>query len=113
VEAFSRAFLSAGAGATVTTLWRVEDSSAAEFMKQFYARLARGQTPAEALRGAKLAFLRSGQPFADPRHWAAFVLNGGGQRRLPRAISWTELAAAAAVASVLGFLLARRRRRRA
>ncbi|HWE23846.1 MAG TPA: CHAT domain-containing protein, partial [Myxococcales bacterium] len=58
--AFSRALLSAGARAAVTTLWRVADEPARDFMAQLYFELNRGKPKAEALRLAKLRFLRSG-----------------------------------------------------
>jgi tetratricopeptide (TPR) repeat protein len=83
VQAFSQAFLAAGAKSTVTTLWRVGDRTTAEFMKLFYSGLARGKTKAEALRVAKLAFLHSGTEFADPKYWAAFILTGEGSDPVP------------------------------
>jgi CHAT domain-containing protein/tetratricopeptide (TPR) repeat protein len=91
-----RAFMSAGARAVLVTLWEVEDISARLLMERFYQELpARG--PAGALREAQ-RYLRglsaatareclaeSGAPhqiadpddecpFADPAHWAAYVL---------------------------------------
>jgi CHAT domain-containing protein len=79
VQNFSRAFLAAGADATVTTLWRVADRPTAELMRRFYVHLARGEAKAEALRAAKLSFLHSNSPLSQPQFWAAFVLNGDGQ----------------------------------
>jgi CHAT domain-containing protein/tetratricopeptide (TPR) repeat protein len=96
-EAFTRAFLGAGAAATVTSLWRVADQPAAEFMQQFYYFLAQGRPKAEALRAAKLRFLHSGSRLADPRHWAAFVLYGDGWNPCPRVIPWSALLIAAAL----------------
>ena len=102
VKAFSQAFLAAGAASTVTSLWRVADEPTAAFMKQFYYFLARGESKSEALRSAKLAFLRSRSPVSHPRYWAAFVLTGNGWSPVPLAISWstTLLAAAGVVAAV-------------
>ena len=97
IQSFSRAFLAAGAGATVTTLWRVADGPTADFMRLFYARLAHGDGKAEALRSAKLSFLRSGSELAQPRYWAAFVLNGDGQTPVRPVLSWVWIAAAVLV----------------
>jgi len=92
VQAFSRALLSAGAGSSVTSLWRVDDRSTAEFMRQFYYFALRGDiSKAEALRLTKLKFLRSATQLNDPRRWAAFVLSGDGLTPLPRFLSWTTL----------------------
>ena len=111
VEGFSRALLSAGSLATVTTLWRVEDQPTTEFMKQFYYALAMGNTKAQALRLAKLKFLRSGGVLEHPRHWAAFVLYGDGLHPVPRSFSWTILLLAPAAALVLVGVMTRRNAR--
>jgi CHAT domain-containing protein len=101
VQSFSRAFLAAGARTTVTTLWRVADGPTAEFMSGFYHHLQTGAPRDEALRRAKLRFLQSGRPLADPHFWAAFVLTGEGARPVSRAIPWSYVAAALAIAGVL------------
>lgn len=88
-QGLSRAFLAAGAAASVTSLWRVVDASATEFMKAFYFELSRGQSKAEALRGAKLTFLRSGSKLAHPRFWATFVLSGEGRSPIPPVVPWS------------------------
>jgi len=91
VQSFSRALLSAGSRATVTTLWRVDDQPTAEFMKQFYYALEQGKSNADALRQAKVKFLHSSSDLRHPRHWAAFVLTGDGRHSAQRAISWNAL----------------------
>jgi hypothetical protein len=110
LQAFSRALLSAGARATVTTLWRVADRPTSEFMKQFYFELGRGEPKAEALRLAKLRFLRLGSGLGHPRFWAAFVLNGDGLRPIPRVFPWSALVGALAVVLFAAAVLAGRRR---
>jgi tetratricopeptide (TPR) repeat protein len=115
VEGFSKAFLAAGANSTVTTLWPVDDRATAEFMKQFYYALASGAPKAEALRQAKLQFLRSGSRLSHPQYWAAFVLNGDGLAPIPRAVSWSAVGIAAGalgLAALLGVSLRRTRRTR-
>jgi tetratricopeptide (TPR) repeat protein len=96
IESFSRAFLAAGARSTVTTLWRVADQPTADFMAVFYDQLQSGVSRDEALRRAKLRFLRSGSALADPHYWAAFVLAGDGLRPVPRAAGWGAAALAVA-----------------
>ncbi|HEV7424972.1 MAG TPA: CHAT domain-containing tetratricopeptide repeat protein [Thermoanaerobaculia bacterium] len=98
VQSFSRAFLSAGAQSTVTTLWRIPDGPTAAFMAAFYNQLQRGAPRAEALRQAKLRFLRSGSALADPHYWGAFVLTGDGIRPVPAPIRWSSIAFASLVA---------------
>ena len=93
VEGFSRALLAAGAASAVTTMWDVVDRASAEFMKQFYFALARGESEASALRQAKLQFLHSPLAWSHPRYWAGYVLNGDGRERLPRVMPWSVVAA--------------------
>jgi tetratricopeptide (TPR) repeat protein len=102
VQAFSRAFLAAGANSTVTSLWRVADEATAAFMRQFYFFLNQGQSKSEALRSAKLEFLRSRTELASPRFWGAFVLTGDGAAPLPGVVPWSfvSLVAAAALAGI-------------
>jgi CHAT domain-containing protein len=92
-QSFSRAFLAAGARSTIASLWPVSDHAAAEFMKQFYGALRGGETKAGALRSAKLRFLASGTELAEPRYWAAFVLNGDGGEPVRPLLSWWQLMA--------------------
>ncbi|MFL5302448.1 MAG: CHAT domain-containing protein [Anaeromyxobacteraceae bacterium] len=108
LQAFSRALLSAGSRATVTTLWRVDDRPTADFMKQFYFELGRREAKAEALRRAKLRFLRSGTALSHPRFWAAFVLNGDGLRPIPHGLTWTGLLAPLPVVLLAAAVLAGR-----
>jgi CHAT domain-containing protein len=84
-----RALQVAGAPNVLASLWRVDDESTAELMARFHGHLARGQRRDEALRAAQLDLLRGGirvqrgdgevaLATTEPRHWAAFVLVGGG-----------------------------------
>jgi len=70
--------LQAGARSTVASLWNVNDPSTPKFMKEFYQRLKDGETKAEALRQAQLAFLEDEKysSFRHPYYWASFILVG-------------------------------------
>ncbi len=107
VESFSRAFLGAGAGSVVTSLWRVGDTATAELMLRFYTGLAKGTPKAEALRSAKLEFLRN-PASAHPAYWAAFVLNGDGDSSIPYVVGWTWFSIPAAVLLAAVFFAIRR-----
>lgn len=69
----ARGFLSAGAPSLLVSLWTADDASTASLMRQFYARLCAGETPAAALRAAQCAAL---QTMPHPYFWAAFILIG-------------------------------------
>ncbi len=69
-------FLYAGARNVVVSLWQVEDRSAAELMRGFYANSLRSNDFRKSLRQAKLAVIEAGGEFSRPYHWAGYVLFG-------------------------------------
>ena len=72
----ARAFLSAGAGRVMATLWPVQDRASATLMERFYERYRVGTEPAKALAAAQRALL--GNPAtASPYYWAGFEVVGG------------------------------------
>lgn len=74
------AFLAAGAPEVVGALWEIEDSSARNFFTRLHSAVASGHSPAEAVRDAQLAIVRSGSRHAHPFYWAPFeVLGGSGE----------------------------------
>lgn len=74
IISLARAFAYAGAKSIVTSLWEVGDASTKELLKYFYVELKKGKTKDEALRMAKLKYLKkfSGQQ-AHPFFWAGFI----------------------------------------
>jgi CHAT domain-containing protein len=69
------AFLAAGAGAVLGTLWPVEDDASAEFVTRFYRALDEGRAAAGALAQAQ-AGMRDSALGGDASRWAGFVLLG-------------------------------------
>jgi CHAT domain-containing protein len=73
----AHAFLIAGVPTVIGTLWDIEDGDSGPLMIALHERLAKGMTPAEALRDAQLSLLRSPRPEdRHPSRWAAFVVYG-------------------------------------
>jgi CHAT domain-containing protein/Tfp pilus assembly protein PilF len=72
----SWAFLRAGAHNVVAALWDVSDASTPQLVDEFYSELKKGESPAEALRLAKLSLLHN-DPFHSPFYWAPFQLYTG------------------------------------
>lgn len=73
VMSLARAFLYAGAGATVATLWDVPDAPGPVFADALYRELAGGRPVGAAVADARRELRRRGAP---PRAWAAYVLTG-------------------------------------
>jgi CHAT domain-containing protein len=71
------AAVQAGAESAIASLWQVNDLGTAKLMQAFYGNLRRGQSKAEALRGAQLSLISAGADYANPNIWSAFILIGG------------------------------------
>ena len=69
----SRAFFFAGARCVIVSLWPVPDLPTARLMQFLYEDLRAGQTPAAALRRAKL---KARERYSDPCSWAGFIAVG-------------------------------------
>ena len=74
VAGLARAFLGAGAGAVVVSLWPVPDAGTRRMIDAVYYALAGGRRVPEALRFAMCAARRGGA--AAPALWARFVVVG-------------------------------------
>jgi CHAT domain-containing protein len=68
----TRAFIYAGTPSVVTTLWKVNDRSSYELMREFYQRL-KTVKKSEALRQAQLKTMKE---FPEPFYWAAYQPTG-------------------------------------
>lgn len=73
------AFLQAGAGTVITSLRDIDDGAARQFVREFYRRLAKGESVEQGMKEAKLSLLRGGV-YVSPRHWASWVGMAGRAR---------------------------------
>ena len=72
----SRGFLYAGSDRVVASLWKVDDSATAEFMKLFYRNhLEKNMSASASLRQAKLEMMKIPR-YKSPFYWSAFTLLG-------------------------------------
>jgi len=72
----AQAFLAAGAGTVVATLWRVGDAGAADLAERFYRHVGEGLAPGTALAEAQREAIRAGGSLT----WAAYAAFGGVRR---------------------------------
>jgi CHAT domain-containing protein len=68
----TRSFIYAGTPSIITTLWKVNDRTSYELVREFYSNL-RSMKKSEALRQAQLATMKE---FPHPFFWAAYGLTG-------------------------------------
>jgi len=71
------AFSNAGADHVIAALTKVDDTFSPKLMDRMYGSIRNGDDPAEALRNAKLKFVREGGAYSMPRYWAPFMLYSG------------------------------------
>jgi CHAT domain-containing protein len=77
IRSLGRSFMESGAQATIISLWNVNDKSTAFIMTDFYKHLKAGMTKDEALRQAKLNYLKiTSTQNSHPYFWAAFIPAG-------------------------------------
>jgi CHAT domain-containing protein len=77
IAGLAYSFMRAGAPATVSTLWDVDDAVTTELLVSFHKRFSGGMPAAEALRLAQEDALSSGRPeLRSPKAWGAFVYTG-------------------------------------
>ncbi|WP_229395029.1 tetratricopeptide repeat protein [Methanosarcina sp. DH1] len=72
----TRAFLYAGVGSLIVSLWSVRADSTFEFMEKFYRKIREEKmTKAEALQMTQVEFIHD-ERYSNPYLWAPFVLIG-------------------------------------
>ncbi|KPK87392.1 MAG: hypothetical protein AMS27_02550 [Bacteroides sp. SM23_62_1] len=116
VMSLARGFMYAGCPSIVMTLWEVSDKSGALLMENFYRELKKGKTKTEALREAKLEFLRKADQLkANPYFWSTYVAIGDDHPLYPprSGILWiisVTILVVAAVITITWYLRVRRMR---
>lgn len=78
VSSLARAFFAAGASGVVASLWAIEDEGTPDFFADFHRRLAKGESPAAALRATQVEWITGIHSHeGSAPTWAAFQLFGG------------------------------------
>ena len=73
----ARGFILAGASSVIKTAWEVNDEASADIITRFYYHLSKGKQKDEAMRLAKLEYLKESSPaFTNPYFWAAYEVLG-------------------------------------
>ena len=77
VMSLARGFILAGASSVIKTLWDVNDDISSGIITDFYHYLSLGKAKDEALRMAKLEYLKNSPPtYSNPYYWAAYQVMG-------------------------------------
>jgi len=105
VMSLARAFAYTGIPATTMSLWSVDDRATSQIMVHYYKHLKSGQTKDEALRNAKLYFLKHDveeNRHQHPYYWAAFVHIGNADALAQGPNWWFGLLALALLIGIVG-----------
>jgi CHAT domain-containing protein/lipopolysaccharide biosynthesis regulator YciM len=98
----TKAFFEAGTKSVVVSLWEVNDKYTSSLMKLYYEKLSDGYDKSEALRLAKIDFIKKYSP--NPYFWAAFVLSGNtSSLEIESATDFTPLLIVLVLVSLGGF----------
>ncbi|HKL38884.1 MAG TPA: CHAT domain-containing tetratricopeptide repeat protein, partial [Bacteroidales bacterium] len=111
VISLARGFKYAGCPSIVMTMWPVEDNSSIRLMEYFYKYLNKGKSKDNALRTAKLKFLKNSDPLhSHPYFWAGYILIGDKSSLYTPVWIWWALAIAAVLALVAWVIIKKRQR---
>ncbi len=70
----TKAFFEAGTKSVIVSLWEVNDKYTSKLMTLLYKKLSEGYDKDEAMRQAKIDFIKNYSP--NPYFWSAFILSG-------------------------------------
>ncbi len=80
VASLARAFMYAGVPSIIVSLWQVDDQATSKIMKEFYLNLASGMNKAQALRQAKLNYIKNApEAMRHPAYWSPFIQIGNSE----------------------------------
>lgn len=99
IVGIGKGFSYAGAKSMVTTLWRVNDNSTANFMPLFYEHLKEGCSKDEALWKAKKQFIEKYRNASHPFFWSGYVAYGNMDAIEFQHINWS-------IPFIIGLILA-------
>jgi CHAT domain-containing protein len=108
----ARGFTLAGAASVIKTAWEINDETSAPIITQFYNYLSKGKSKNDAMRLAKLDYLKKSSPaFKNPYYWAAYEVLGDNSPIARNAPGYLILITLFVILSVGGLLFYLRRRR--
>ncbi|GAB3420591.1 CHAT domain-containing protein [Niabella aquatica] len=106
VMSLAYSFMFAGCPSVVMSLWKIDEKTNADIITRFYKYLKKGNTKSEALRKAKLDFLKSNSvELANPFYWAGLCIIGDDHPVYSNNSIYYWLAGAVAIIILLAVLL--------
>jgi CHAT domain-containing protein len=77
ILSLARGFVYSGSQSVVMSMWEIEDRSGADIVKSYYKYLKKGATKSNALRKARISYLKNADMLrSHPYFWSALVIYG-------------------------------------
>jgi CHAT domain-containing protein len=77
ILSLARGFIYSGSQSVVMSMWKVEDKSGTEIVNSFYRNLKRGNSKSEALRKARINYLKKADQLrSHPYFWSSLIVYG-------------------------------------
>lgn len=106
IMSLAYSFMFAGCPSVVMSLWKIDEKTNADIITRFYKYLKKGITKSEALRKAKLDFLKDNSAeLTNPFYWAGLCIIGDDQPVYRNNSIYYWMAAAVAIIILLAALL--------
>ena len=111
ILSLARGFVYSGGQSVIMSMWEIEDRSGAEIVKNFYKYLKRGATKSNALRKARMEYLKSSDMLrSHPYFWSSLVIYGSNAPLYNHVKLLTIIASAVLLVSLLLFVRYRKPR---
>jgi CHAT domain-containing protein len=110
VMSMARAFHFSGVPSVLMSLWKVPDKETKKIMVSFYKYLKKGEKKSDALRKAKIEYLKStsDKNLLHPFYWSGFVLNGNADQLITNYSSYYYTIIGLVLISVIFFIVKKR-----
>lgn len=77
ILSLARGFIYSGSQSVIMSLWEIEDRSGTEIVKEFYRNLKRGDSKSNALRRARVRYMKDADQLrSHPYFWSSLVVYG-------------------------------------
>ncbi|MEM9686607.1 MAG: CHAT domain-containing tetratricopeptide repeat protein, partial [Bacteroidota bacterium] len=108
----SRAFFYAGAASIANTRWKINDNTTSQIMRNFYRQLSKGKKKDEALRLAKVEFMKKNYNNSQkhPYYWAGIVITGNTDAVTTSVSFWTWTLPLILIAVLMLWILRKKKR---
>ena len=112
INSLAIAFTQSGVPSILLTQWKVDEQSTSKILSHFYRNLKKGSTKSEALRNAKLQYLKeSPEELRSPYYWAGLVVIGNDDPLFKHGYSsayYFKLLLLVVIALLIGFVLVKK-----